>query len=213
MAAWGVEQYKWRDGTTGRFELFKPPVLERICSMLESLDGFVFAGTATLDESLFRTGEIDSTSDIPSMSRSDLIWSMSATFVLGTLIMELLKHGSEVGTVDIHFDPKSLKAAHSGAWQKALQQLVVREAKRFASQIGFRHFEKLRIRRVEPVTKPEVGEKPDKFQMGTWIADKLCSHLDKVELAKKSSRIFTLDMSEEVRRTTQQFDGKSFYES
>src|SRR6185437_6887371 len=61
--------------------------------------------------------------------------------------------------------------------------------------------------RSESVLSLEVGHKPDKLQMGTWIEDRLCSQLDKAKLAKKSSRIFTLDMSEGTRRTTQQFDG------
>lgn len=213
MAAWAVEQHTWGPNTARRFDLFKPPILERICSMLESLDGSAVAATATLDESLFRAGEIDGTNDIPSMARPDLIWSMSATFVLGILVLELLKQNREVGTIDIHFDPKSLKSAHSEAWQKTLRQLVVNEAKRFASQRGFKQLRKLKIRRVEPVTKPDVGQIPDKFQMGTWVADKLCLHFDEIEALEGSSRISSHDMSESVRRTTQQFDGKAFYES
>ncbi len=39
-----------------------------------------------------------------------------------------------------------------------------------------------------------------------------CSNLDQIE-PLKCSRIESREMSEEVRRTTQQFDGKSFYES
>ena len=66
------------------------------------------------------------------MARSDTVWSMSATFVLATLILELLTRSREVGPVDIHFDPKNLKHAHTTAWQMTLRDLVVKEAKRFA---------------------------------------------------------------------------------
>jgi hypothetical protein len=178
MAAWAVEQHRWGHNLGERFNLFKPPILERICSMLESLDAAALVAMATLDKSLFRSGEIDSTDDIPSMARPDLIWSMSAIFVLGTLILELLKHNRKVGTIDIHLDPKSLRSAHSEAWRKTLRQLVVNEAKRFALERGFRP-KKLNIRRVEPVTKIDhLGQTPDKFSLGTWVADKLCSHCD-----------------------------------
>jgi hypothetical protein len=51
----------------------------------------------------------------------------------------------------------------------------------------------------------------DKLSMGTWVSDKICSHFDEIE-ELKCSRISTLDISEGVRRTTQQFDGKSFDE-
>jgi hypothetical protein len=173
MAAWAVEQYRWRPATANRFELFKPPVMERICSMFEALDASAIRATATLDESLIRPGEIDGIDDIPAMARTDLVWSMSAIFILGTLILELSRQKQEVGTIDIHFDPKSLKAAHSEAWKKALRQLVVNGAKRFAKERGFRQLKKLTVRRVEPVPKASGGRGPDKFQMGTWITDKL----------------------------------------
>lgn len=213
MAAWAVERNNWSRNAADRYALYKPPVLERICSMLESLDGSALVARAILDESLYRTGEIDRTNDIPSMARSDLIWSMSATFVLGTLVLALLKHNREVATIDIYFDPKSLKSAHSETWQRMLREFVVKEAKRFALQRGFQQLKKLKMRRIEPITKPALRHESDKFQMGTWVADKLCSQFDEIEASAACPRIATLDMSEPVRRTTQQFDGKSFYDS
>ena len=77
MAAWAVEQRMWSDSTANGFGLFRSPVLKPICSMLESIDGAAFAGAASLDDSLYRAGEIDSTDDIPAMKRPDLIWSTS----------------------------------------------------------------------------------------------------------------------------------------
>jgi hypothetical protein len=213
MAAWAVEQHKWGKGTVSGLDLFQTPVLKPICSMLETLDGAAFAGTAILDESLYRPGEIDSTDDVPAMKRPDLIWSMCATFVLGTLILKLLQHRREIGTVDIHFDPKTLTLAHSEAWKKTLREMVVRSAKRFAWERSLGQLRKLSIRRIEPVTKSgHRAHKSDKFQMGTWVADKLCSNFDDIETLR-CPRISSLDMSESVRRTTQQWDGKSFNES
>ena len=48
--------------------------------------------------------------------------------------------------------------------------------------------------------------------MGIWVADKLCKNFDEIE-PLKCRRMSSLDMSESVRRTTQQWDGKSFYAS
>src|SRR5258708_13369859 len=120
MAAWAVEQHRWGHDTAGRFDLFKPPLLKRVCSTIESLDGAALVPKATLDDSLFRAGETDKTDDIPVMATPDLIWSMSALFVLGTLVLGLLTHNQEVGTIDIHFAPKALKSAYSLAWHKRL---------------------------------------------------------------------------------------------
>jgi hypothetical protein len=213
MAAWAVEQriWNWNDNTANGFGLFKSPVLKPICSMLESVNGAAFAGMASLDDSLYRAGEIDSTNDIPAMKRPDLIWSMSAVFVLGTLILKLLQHSREIGTIDIYFDSKNLKWAHSEAWKKTLRELVIKSAKRFAWERSLRQLKKLNVRRIEPVAKTDhLGDVSNKFQMGVWVADKLCSSFDEIE-SLECPRIAGLDMSESVRRTTQQWDGKSFY--
>lgn len=215
MAAWAVEQrmWNWSSNTANAFGLFRSPVLKPICSMLESVNGAAFVGVASLEDSLYRTGEIDRTNDIPAMKRPDLIWSMSAIFVLGTLILKLLQHNREIGTVDIYFDSKNLKWAHSEAWKKTLRELVVKSAKRFAWERNLAQLSKLNVRRIEPVAKADhLGDVLNKFQMGVWVGDKLCSNFDLVE-PLKCPRISSIDMSESVRRTTQQWDGKSFYES
>jgi len=62
-----VEQRSWSDHTADKFDLFKPPVLKRICPMLEPLKGAAFVGAASPDESLFRAGEMDCTNDVPAM--------------------------------------------------------------------------------------------------------------------------------------------------
>jgi hypothetical protein len=51
----------------------------------------------------------------------------------------------------------------------------------------------------------------DKLQTGTWVADKLCSS-HQIIRTRRLTRIVAIDMSEVVRKTVQQFDGKSFYE-
>jgi len=215
IAAWAVEQHRWGNESVHGFDLFKPPVLKRVCSMLEAVNGAAIVTTAVLDGSLYRAGETDSTDDIPSMARSDTVWSMCVIFALATLILELLTRSREVGTVDIHFDPKNLRSVHKDAWQKTLRDFVVKEAKRFARERRLGQLRKLKIRRVEPVAKTShrAGEKSDKFELGTWIADKLCSHAGEIAADKECSRILSIDMSDSVRRTTQQFDGKSFYQS
>jgi len=165
-----------------------------------------------LDESFFRAGEIDRTDDITAMARSDNVWSMSAIFAIAHLVRELLRDKRDVGTIDIHLDPKNLKSAHSDAVKKTLRELLVGEARRFASQLNFRNLDDLRIRRVEFVTKTSVGEARDKFQMGTWVADRLCAYSDQITSLARFPRIRVIDMTDTIKRTVQQFDGKSFYE-
>jgi len=207
MATWTVDQSRWRDSTARNLNLFNPPVLERICAMLESLDTTAAVTTSTLDESVFRAGIVDSTNDIPEMKRPDTIWTICAAFAIATALFERLSQSQELETVDIHFDPKSLKPAHFESTKQALRHQIVGVAREFPSKFDLR---KLKIRRIESVPKPKNKETPNKFQMGTWVADKLCGDYKETK-ALTCSRILTRDLSEPVRRTTQQFDGKSYY--
>jgi hypothetical protein len=207
MATWTVDQSRWRDSTVRNLNLFNPPVLERICAMLKSLDTTAAVTTSTLDETIFRAGVVDSTNDIPEMKRPDAIWTICAAFAIATSLFERLSQSRELGTVDIHFDPKSLKSAHFESTKQALRHQIVGLARKFPSKFDLR---KLKIRRIESVPKPKSKEIPNKFQIGTWVADKLCADYKETE-ALKCSRILTRDLSESVRRTTQQLDGKSYY--
>lgn len=179
--------------------------------MFQSLDAIGVLGIATLDPSVFRPGEIDGTDDIPAMARADNIWSHCAIFVISTVILELLHSCQEIGTIDVYFDPKSLKTEHAKALEKTLRELVVPEAKRYAAERGLRVLRKLQIRRVQPMQKPAAGDSTNKFQIGTWVAHKLCSRAEEIRNAA-FPHIRVWNMSDVVRRTVQQFDGKSFYD-
>lgn len=217
MAAWIVEQARFNRYFSTSPDLHRTPIVDGINSMLESLDTWAVVAWADLDEKLFRAGEIDSTNDVPSMARTDNIWSQCFIFVVGNLIAKLVHEGRDLGTVDIHFDPKSLKSGHAAAIGVTMRNMLVQEAKRYALQLSQLRgaisnlLKKLKIRRLAVVTKARNDQPLDKFQTGTWIADKLCSSYDLIR-AKNFSRIVTIDMSEVVRKTVQQFDGKSFYE-
>jgi hypothetical protein len=217
MAAWIVEQARYNRFFSTSPDLYRTPVLEGITAMLEALDAWAIVARADLDEKPFRTGEVDGTDDIPSMSRSDNIWSQCFIFAVGNLIANAVYVGEDVGTVDIHFDPKSLKANHAAAIAATLRNLLVRMAKRYASQFAQRSgarlqlLKKLSIRRIEPVNKAPHDRQLDKFQTGTWIAHKLCS-LDEAIRSGTCKRIIYIDRSQVVRKTVQQFDGKPSYE-
>lgn len=217
MGAWLVDQAAFNRYFSSAPELHRTPVLDGINSMLASLGAWAIVAWADLGESVFRFGETDGTDDIQSMARADNIWSQCFIFISGNLIAKMVYERKDLETVDVHFDPKSLKQAHAVAVDGTLRDLMVREAKRYASQLaqlsGARSplLKKLKIRRIEPVAKAASGQALDKFQTGTWVADKVCSSYGVIRTGN-FPRIFALDMSEVVRRTVQQFDGKSFYE-
>lgn len=113
MAAWLVDQARWNSYFSNSPDLHRRPVLDGINSILELLDAWAIVAWADPDVGLFRTGEADGTDDIPSMARADNIWSQCFIFVAGNLIAKMVYQSKDLETVDIHFDPKSLKQAHS----------------------------------------------------------------------------------------------------
>jgi hypothetical protein len=145
------------------------------------------------------------------MARTDNIWSQCVIYAIANLILQHLHAGHCIDTVDIFLDPKTLKPAHIAAVKNTLRGLVVSEAKRFEAQLGRNRLSKLKIRRIEPVEKQKDCRPPDKFQVGTWVAHKLCSR-GSLMTGRAAGRVKICDMSDEVRRTIQQWDGKSFYE-
>src|SRR5215813_8746813 len=103
VAAWLVDQATYNRFFSTSPELRRTPVLDGINSMLEFLDTWAVVGWAELDESLFRSGEIDGTDDIPSMARTDNVWSQCFVFVVANLIAKMVYEGKDLETVDIHF--------------------------------------------------------------------------------------------------------------
>ena len=210
MAAWVVEQPRLNRASASFASLFKPPVLERIESMFEALDAWAVVATAALESNVYRIGETDAASDVPEMSRPDSIWSQCAIFTVGALLRCLFGAGQVVGTVDVYFDPKDLKASHLDATERTLRELMPRIAREYAAERSSSLLRKLQIRRFQPVPKTKHGDCGDKFRMGTWVADKLCSGANRIERTRQT-RIVRLDMSDVVRRTVEQWDGINFY--
>jgi hypothetical protein len=210
MAAWAVEQHRYTRYESRLPELFKTPVLKQVETMLSSCDARAVLSAAKLSPEILRPGEIDGTNDVPQMARTDNIWSQSLVFLLSNLLSELLGNRHQVGTIDVYYDPKTLKAEHRQALEGVIRESVVQEAQAADRSLGWNRFTKLRIRRVQQVEKPHGGQAPTKFQMGTWIADKLCSHFELIRDSKTFVRISICDLSDVIRKTTQQFDGKSF---
>jgi hypothetical protein len=211
MAAWIVAQDKFDNFFPKIHDLYRTPVLASIDSMLETVDGLAVVAHASLSHDIFRVDEIDSTDDISTMARTDNIWSECLIFLAGKVIKESIRRNREIEIIDIYHDPKSLKADHAIAMIKTLSDQVVSMAKQYVLESNILLLDHLEIRHIKAVEKSQ-GKQPNIFQVGTWVSDKLCGlKCDSVK-SKEFSRIIVKDISELVRRTAQQFDGKSFEE-
>jgi predicted DNA binding CopG/RHH family protein len=205
MTAWAVEQTKFDACKERLRDLHRPPVLKRIDELFEATGALAIVGKANLEDHTFRAGERDGTDDIADMARTDNIWSQSAFFAVGFLTKELARRGNNVGTIDIYHDPKSLKTDHAEALRRALEDTLVETAR----QRSLPHLHSLEIGRIEEVRKAK-NRVPNRFQLAIWIADKLCSGFTGATPSNTMSRVIQWDMSDLIKRTTQQFDGIPF---
>jgi hypothetical protein len=214
FSSWAVEQHKWRSTTASAFDLFKPPIFERVYSMFESLDASASLARAALDPSFYRPAQIDATTDIPKMSRTDTVWATAAVFALVSLMAEIMLRDQQISLVDIHYDNKTLPLAAHKSLELILRERIPDTGKPILTARGFGYLIKnLNVRRIVPVSKENhLGAIQDKFTMGTWVADKMCPHIEEIESGKFRNRIGFSDISGEIRRTAQRFDGKSYYE-
>jgi hypothetical protein len=209
VAGWVVEQHRLNRNFTSLQTLLRTSRVNDVNEMLKNLEARAVIATTVLDPALFRAGKIDGTDDVPRMTRTNNVWATCSTFLVTALIAELFARREALSTIDLYHDPKSLTPAHDEARCRILRNSVIRNAKDFSTARNLEMFRKLNIRRIEPVAKPSDYGVADKFQMGVWVSDKLCTSAHAAE-SGQFSRIRTTNMSEEVRRTIQQFDGKKF---
>ena len=176
--------------------------------MLEALGAWALIARGSFENGTYRIGERDSTDDIGDMARADNVWSQCVIFATGMLIKELIRQNVDVDIIDIYHDPKTLKHDHADALAGTLRGIVVSLAKQFTSDRKIPVMENLSIRRVEAIGKP-TKPAPTQYQLGIRVADRLCAASQK-NWGQAYSRIVHRDMSDLVRRTVQQFDGKPF---
>jgi hypothetical protein len=215
VGAWAVDQARLATHAhllDGLRRPGKSKLIKRITAVFDSLNAQALIAWAELPGSIFRPGEVDRTSDIPAMARTDNIWSASMIFAIGELLFLLFRGRQDVGTVDVYFDQRMLKSEHIAAVQRELHEQMTREAKRFGAQLGSRQFKKLSIRRFQSVEKAK-SDFPTKFQNGTWVSHQLLANCGPILNEGGMPRIAVHDMSDVVGRTVQQWDGKSFSEA
>lgn len=217
IAAWAVEQGRFNAGFNSIGELQKSgksSILQRIDLALARLSAVAVIGEGALAPDIIRSGEIDRCDDIPEMARMDNAWSMAVMFVVARVVRNITVMQRNVDAIDLLYDPKSLKSAHETAWMSATKNLIGKGIQSLTKELGIDVAREGRIRDIRPIAKPAAGASFNKFQCGTWLADRLCGlqgqgQIDSVSL----SSIKVMDISEVVTRTVQQWDGVPIIET
>jgi hypothetical protein len=103
--------------------------LQRIIRLLEISNGIAVLAYANIDTLLLPAGELDSTDDIPQMSRTDNVWSHCFLFCIANTLTILHRAGLRSYELNIFHDPKQLRGVHWSAIRQAIQSNIVRASK------------------------------------------------------------------------------------
>jgi len=174
-------------------------LLNRINEVLGATGGFALVSEASVPEKEVPAGKTLSTNDIPEMSFRDFTWSVSMILTVACLIPELLGRLWSFKTADIYYDPKSLTKEHTTAVEWFLQNRVKQQVRRLFRNANVRP--KVNVRRVMAVSKPKRGDAPGKFQLGTWIADRIVKRFDQIPDIVGESFVKTIDLTQHVNDT------------
>jgi hypothetical protein len=178
--------------------------LQRIAQLLEDANGIAVLTSANIDKRLLPPGEVDSTNDIPRMSRTDNAWSICFLFCIATCAAILRKAGLSSFDLNVYHDPKSLTKEHWLAIQQSIRFNIVKASMDIAEIHGSR-IDHLCIKKIEEVQKAKRGETPDPRQAGVAVADYLCSKVnnlvDDKSIPQKKRRIFIRDHTKTVVST------------
>jgi hypothetical protein len=178
--------------------------LQRITRLLETANGIAVLTEAKVDTALLPACEIDSTSDIPQMSRTDNVWSICFLFCIAHAVTILHRAGLRSYELNIYHDPKELKKAHWQAIRQAIESNIVHACIESAEKYNTK-IDRLGIKAIEEVQKAKHSETLDIRQSGVAVADYLCGKigdlLNEGPQAAMRKRIFIRDQTKMVTDT------------
>lgn len=156
--------------------------LEAIDNLLNDIGGYAVLAHAEMPSGLFPRHEIDSTDDIPRMSRTDNVWGQMALSTAFKAVSLLQRSGIGLGAIDLYYDRKDLTAAHRQELENLLRQALPDIAKEAAAEhpeVFTGDPSELHIDTIRSVSKPIRGQRPDPCQLGTYLAHYLCTQSER----------------------------------
>lgn len=161
-------------GRIGAFR--KSKHLQQIETVLEEGKGIAVVGYCDFPLSLIQCGSDISTNDISRISRSDCAWSVIVLFTVAEAMAYLKKAvGMNDAKISLYYDRKDLTQEHRAAVEKYVAQRLaeIPNTNQFTGSIP----SAISIPRIEqiPKNKKSQGGKLNHLQVGTFLADRICS--------------------------------------
>lgn len=171
------EQSRWSQGyklAQSIFGLRPKRRLKAIHEFLEQLSGFAVVTYANVPPDVMTGGEINGTSDISAMSRSDNLWSQVFLAAVTAALAYIRKSSVKEAEIDVFYDPKSLTSEHKRAMRRILEEtlpcIACEDLNTHATDPDFR----FRFKRFDEIPKRFSGLPQDVLQIGTTLAHHLC---------------------------------------
>jgi hypothetical protein len=107
----------------------------------------------------------------PEIPPRNLVWIISMSYTIAVSIKRILDRGWGFKTCDIFYDTKDLSQVHRNMMNEAIREKLKSSAVEFLKSQGYQ--KKIIFRRINEVEKRKPGSQFNKFQLGTWLADKI----------------------------------------
>ena len=177
--------------------------LADINAFLAKIEGHAHLGIARVSREDFDAKEIDRYSDI-AMTRRNHLWSLIVSFTLCDIIAKTTATGDYFQTIEIYYDPKTLRLENAVAWGDAVTQRMLRRGNELLEQRGLNPQMQMCITKLSQSGKVAKRESADKFQRGIWMADQLARHRSSLTISH-SSAVSSQDFSTYVEEILREF--------
>lgn len=176
--------------------------LAAIHDFLNTMGGIAVLVFADIPSDLCAKGEIDRTDDIPSMARTDNLWAQVVLSGVTSAVARIHSSGVPLGSIDLYFDRKDLKAAHRVQFENIIRQTIPEISMQSAAeypQIFTPSPYELRFDTIEGINKPDRRSAFNAFQQGTHLAHHLCSQAATIIHHGSAGRMLARNHTEVVR--------------
>ncbi len=157
--------------------------LKAIDDLLTRLGGVAVLVYADIPPELLQLREVDGTTDIPRMSRTDNVWSQVTLSAVTAALAWVQRSGVSLGMVNLYYDRKDLTVPHRTQFENVLCRTLPEIAKEAAAEypsVFTADPGELRFGAIQGVDKPNSVVLADAFQHGTNLAHNFCAQAAKV---------------------------------
>lgn len=193
----GTPQNSWNVIAKDIRDLVEPPDksrLSRISNLLNKINGIAVIAFADINPKLLPPNGRDTLGEVVNIARPDHIWGNIIALGLAATAKLLALKGHDVKNIDVYYDTRSIKNSHRDELKNAILDKLSSIIKEAKSPIGY----KPRFRRFNDTPKANNSERRNKFQSGTYVADRLLQYWETIISGDEKKGIYIKDLTRNI---------------